>query len=156
MIGLGNLIRRNCRLFFKDKGMFFTSLITPVILLVLYATFLAKVYRDSFNSALPDIMQVSDKLIDATVGGQLFSSLLAVSCVTVAFCSNMLIVQEGKRYAKGSYSDSCKQIHAGAELLHGNPYFNTYGVPDCNRSLLYISCRNRLVHVRLGCCFHTA
>ena len=85
MMGLGNLIRRNCRLFFKDKGMFFTSLITPVILLVLYATFLAKVYRDSFNSALPDIMQVSDKLIDATVGGELFSSLLAVSCVTVAF-----------------------------------------------------------------------
>lgn len=158
MMGLGNLIRRNCRLFFKDKGMFFTSLITPVILLVLYATFLAKVYRDSFNSALPDIMQVSDKLIDATVGGELFSSLLAVSCVTVAFCSNMLIVQDrvnGTRKDR-SYSDSCKQIHAGAELLHSNPYFNTYGLPDCNRSLLYISCRNRLVHVRLGCCFHTA
>ena len=84
MMGLGNLIRRNCRLFFKDKGMLFTSLITPVILLVLYATFLAKVYRDSFNSAIPDAMQISDKLIDATVGGELFSSLLAVSCVTVA------------------------------------------------------------------------
>ena len=37
MTGLGALIRRNCKLFFKDKGMFFTSLITPVILLVLYA-----------------------------------------------------------------------------------------------------------------------
>ena len=36
MTGLGALIRRNCKLFFKDKGMFFTSLITPVILLVLY------------------------------------------------------------------------------------------------------------------------
>lgn len=94
MTGLGNLIRRNCRLFFKDKGMFFTSLITPVILLVLYATFLAKVYRDSFTSALPDMFEVSDKLIDATVGGELFSSLLAVSCITVAFCSNMLIVQD--------------------------------------------------------------
>ena len=58
MMGLVNLIRRNCRLFFKDKGMLFTSLITPVILLVLYATFLAKVYRDSFNSALPDAMQI--------------------------------------------------------------------------------------------------
>lgn len=94
MTGLGNLIRRNCRLFFKDKGMFFTSLITPVILLVLYATFLAKVYRDSFTSALPDMFEVSDKLIDGTVGGELFSSLLAVSCITVAFCSNMLIVQD--------------------------------------------------------------
>ena len=34
------LIKRNVKLFFKDKGMFFTSLITPIILLVLYSTFL--------------------------------------------------------------------------------------------------------------------
>ena len=33
--------------------MFFTSLITPLILLVLYATFLAKVYRNSFAAAMP-------------------------------------------------------------------------------------------------------
>ena len=42
------LIKRNVKLFFKDKGMFFTSLITPVILLVLYATFLSNVYTDIF------------------------------------------------------------------------------------------------------------
>ena len=48
------LVKRNCKLFFRDKGMFFTSLITPVILLVLYSTFLAKVYRNSFVSALPE------------------------------------------------------------------------------------------------------
>lgn len=94
MSGLGNLIRRNCKLFFEEKGMFFTSLITPLILLVLYATFLANVYRDSFASALPGFFQVSDQLIDATVGGELFSSLLAVSCVTVSFCCNMLMVQD--------------------------------------------------------------
>ena len=48
------LIKRNIKLFFKDKGMFFTSLITPAILLVLYATFLGNVYRDSFEMNLPD------------------------------------------------------------------------------------------------------
>ena len=42
------LIKRNIKLFFKDKGMFFTSLITPAIILVLYATFLGNLYRDSF------------------------------------------------------------------------------------------------------------
>lgn len=88
------LVKRNCRLFFKDKGMFFSSLITPIILLVLYATFLASVYRDSFVSALPQNFSVDEKLIDATVGGQLISSLLAVACVTVAFCSNLLMVQD--------------------------------------------------------------
>lgn len=94
MTGLWNLIKRNCKLFFKDKGMFFSSLITPVILLVLYATFLASVYRDSFASAMPEGFSIDASLIDATVAAQLISSLLAVSCVTVAFCSNLLIVQD--------------------------------------------------------------
>lgn len=94
MMGLGNLTRRNVRLFFKDKGMFFTSLITPMILLVLYVTFLARVYRDSFSAALPAGFPLDGAVIDATVGGQLISSLLAVICVTVAFCSNLLMVQD--------------------------------------------------------------
>lgn len=94
MTELRSLTNRNCKLFFKDKGMFFTSLITPVILLVLYVTFLANVYRDSFISALPSGFTVDDALINATVGGQLVSSLLAVCSVTVAFCSNLLMVQD--------------------------------------------------------------
>lgn len=94
MTGLRALIRRNCKLFFKDKGMFITSLITPVILLVLYTTFLAGVYRDAFTSSLPGNLTLDSKLLGGLVGGQLVSSLLAVSCVTVAFCSNMLMVQD--------------------------------------------------------------
>ena len=89
-----SLTKRNVKMFFKDKGMFFTSLITPIILLVLYATFLAKIYRDSFASALPEGFTIDEKLISATVGGQLMSSLLAVSCVTVSFCANLLMVQD--------------------------------------------------------------
>lgn len=88
------LIKRNVKLFFKDKGMFLTALITPVILLVLYATFLGNVYRDSFVASLPETVQLPKKLLDGLVGGQLISSLLAVSCVTVAFCSNFLMVQD--------------------------------------------------------------
>lgn len=88
------LTKRNIKIFFKDKGMFFTSLITPVILLVLYVTFLAKVYRESFASALPDGFGVPEKLIDGMVGAELITSLLAVSCVTVAFCSNLLMVND--------------------------------------------------------------
>ena len=94
MMGLGMLIKRNIKMFFKDKGLFFTSLITPLILLVLYVTFLGNVYRDSFEMAFPQGMEFPGKLLDAAVGGQLISSLLAVCCVTVAFCSNMLMVQD--------------------------------------------------------------
>lgn len=88
------LIKRNCKLFFKDKGMFFTSLITPGILLVLYATFLSNVYKNSFTAGLPSGVFLSDEIINGLVGGQLISSLLAVSCVTVSFCSNFLMVQD--------------------------------------------------------------
>ena len=88
------LIKRNVKLFFKDKAMFFTALITPGILLVLYATFLSNVYKDSFLAGLPMGVTVSEGVIDGLVGGQLVSSLLAVSCVTVAFCSNFLSVQD--------------------------------------------------------------
>lgn len=94
---LSALVRRNVSLFFKDKGMLLTSLITPLILLVLFATFLGNVYRDAFVSTLPEGMPLSEALeraIEGCVGGQLFSSLLAVSCVTVAFCSNLLMVQD--------------------------------------------------------------
>lgn len=95
MNGLGALIRRNTKLYFKDKGMFFSSLITPIILLVLYATFLKKVYDDSFTSALEKAgVSISDAVINGCVGGQLISSLLAVSCVTVAFCSNLLMIRD--------------------------------------------------------------
>lgn len=95
MTGLGALVRRNTKIYFKDKGMFFTSLITPIILLVLYVTFLANVYEDSFRSALEMAgASVSEKVIWGCVGGQLVSSLLAVICVTVAFCSNLLMVQD--------------------------------------------------------------
>ncbi|MBR4073246.1 MAG: ABC transporter permease, partial [Clostridia bacterium] len=94
MNSLSALIKRNTKLFFKDKGMFFTALVTPLILLVLYMTFLAKVYRDSFSSAIPEGVKIDSNLLDAMVGGQLISSLLAVCCVTVAFCSNFLMVQD--------------------------------------------------------------
>ena len=43
------LVSRNRKLFFKDKGMLFSSMITPVILIVLYATFLANVYTVSYT-----------------------------------------------------------------------------------------------------------
>ena len=104
MTAFAALSKRNTKLFFKDRAMFFTSLITPVILLVLYATFLAGVYRDSFSSAVPEIFTVPQELIDGTVAAQLISSLLAVSCVTVAFCSNLLMVQDK---VSGARRDIC-------------------------------------------------
>lgn len=87
-------IKRNIQLFFKDKAMFFTSLMTPMVLLVLYVTFLKNVYYDSFTSSIPEGIKISEKLINGLVGGELISSLLAVSSVTVSFSANLIMVQD--------------------------------------------------------------
>ena len=108
-----HLTRRNVKLFFKDKAMFFTSLITPLILLVLYTTFLSNVYKDSFMAAIPSGITIDDALIDGLVGGQLVSSLLAVSCITVSFCSNFLMVQDK---ANGAYKDLTMSALAPSQL----------------------------------------
>ena len=89
-----NLTKRNIKVYFSDKSMFFVSLITPGILLVLYASFLGGIFKDSFLSAIPEGLNVSNKIINSLVSGQILSSLLAVSCITVAFTSNLLMVTD--------------------------------------------------------------
>ena len=95
------LVKRNCKIYFKDKVMFFTSLITPVALLVLYSTFLGNIYKsevltvvDAINKAVPESVTLSDNLLNSFVGGQLLSSILAVSAINVAASCNMLMVQD--------------------------------------------------------------
>ena len=88
------LVDRNRKLFFKDKGMLFSSMITPLILIVLYATFLAKVYKDSYTSEFNNMIELSDKMINGAVAAQLSAALIAVSCVTVTFCVNLTMVQD--------------------------------------------------------------
>ena len=96
------LVRRNTKLFFYDKGTFFTALISPIVLIFLFITFLGDVYRDSLALALPEGMRISERVTEGFVGGWLFSSLLAVCCVTIAFCSNMVMVEDR---AKGIRKD---------------------------------------------------
>lgn len=91
---LFSLVKRNTKMFFKDRAMFLSSMITPIILILLFITFLGNVYRDSLTNSLPEGMTISKSIIEGFVGGWLFSSLLSVSCVTISFCSNLLMIQD--------------------------------------------------------------
>lgn len=90
---LNALIARNFKLFFKDKGLFFPSLIAPLILLFLFIAFLGNVYRDNIRSALGGF-PVSEALVESVAAGWLLSSLLAVCSVTIAFTANAVMVQD--------------------------------------------------------------
>lgn len=90
------LTSRNIKLYFKDKMTFLVSLITPLILLVLFIAFLKSTYESSLIS-ITQGFNLDQKLIDAFTGGWLFSSVLATSCITVAFCSGIMVIDKINR-----------------------------------------------------------
>lgn len=93
---LFSLVQRNIKCYFKDKFLFFVSLITPMILLVLFVTFLRSVYIDSFNSIFAQFGFVpdNDRVVNGLAGAWLLSSILAVCSVTVAICSNAVMISD--------------------------------------------------------------
>ena len=93
MIALRALISRNCKLFFKDKSVFFPSLIAPLILLFLFIAFLGDVYRDSIRNVVEGF-PISDGLVESIAAGWLVSSLVAVSAVTISFSANCVMVSD--------------------------------------------------------------
>lgn len=92
-IKLFYLTSRNLKLYFKDKMVFLVSLITPMVLLVLFITFLKRTYEDSIIETIGSFT-LSDELLNAFSGGWLFSSVLSTSCVTVSFCSGMMTLDK--------------------------------------------------------------
>lgn len=90
-----SLISRNTKCYFKNKFTFFMSLITPLILLILFATFLRNVYVDSFKNIAEEFdITIAPRVLNGITGAWLMSSILSVSSVTVAFCSNIIMVED--------------------------------------------------------------
>lgn len=87
-----SLVSRNTKCYFKDKFTFFISLLNPLILLLLFATFLRNVYIESFTMAFPEGVSVDNTILEGIAGAWLLSSIIGVSSVTVAFCSNTIMI----------------------------------------------------------------
>lgn len=84
---------RNIKLFFKDKGTLIGALIAPLIIMMLYALFLHRVFLQSFDGILQGVT-LAPKTMNGLVASYEVSSVLAVCCVTVAFVANMIMVAD--------------------------------------------------------------
>ena len=75
-----SLIRRNINLFFRDKASVFFSLLSVVIIIVLYAAFLG-------NIQVQNIQETAGKVEGAAwlVNSWILAGILSVSSVTIAF-----------------------------------------------------------------------
>ncbi|MDE6472231.1 MAG: ABC transporter permease [Clostridia bacterium] len=97
----GSMLGRNIKVYFKDRMTFVLSLMTPIILVVLFLLFLRGIYEDSLVNAMPEGYELSNKIVNAFTGSWLFSSIMATSCITISFCSNMRIDDKLKKTLRG-------------------------------------------------------
>ena len=111
---------RNIKLFFKDKGTLIGALIAPLIIMMLYALFLHRVFLQTFDSMFQGIT-LAAKTVNGTVASYEVSSVLAVCCVTVAFVANMNMVADK---VNGSRADITVTPAKGHVLVLGY-YFAT-------------------------------
>ena len=84
---------RNIKLFFKDKGMLIGALVSPLIIMTLYALFLHRVFLQTFDGMFQGIT-LSASVVNGLVASYEVSSVLAVCCITVAFVANMAMVAD--------------------------------------------------------------
>lgn len=117
---------RNVKMFFKDKGSFVTALIAPLILMVLYALFLHRVFTDSVSSMMQSEKIASD-ILNGLVASYEVSSVLSVCCVTVAFIANMNMVADK---VSGARNDLFVTPAKGHVIVLGY-YFATAAVTLC-------------------------
>lgn len=96
------LVGRNCKVYFKDKGVFLPSLISPLILLFLFIAFLGNIYRDSIRDVVMGF-EISDGLVESIASGWLVSSLISVCAVTIAFTANTVMVQDRVTGARNDF-----------------------------------------------------
>ena len=83
-------------MYFRDKSVFFASLIAPLILLFLYIAFLGNNYSENLRNIAETNFGIALKksIVSAFAGGWLLSSLIAVCAVSIAFTANMVMVQD--------------------------------------------------------------
>lgn len=100
---LASLSKRNIKLYYKDHITFMMSLLTPLILLVLFILFLKNVYVSSLEGIMKDFeIVIAPKLSSAFANHWLISSILSTSSVTIAFCSSIIMSND---YIDGTIKD---------------------------------------------------
>ncbi len=93
IICLGNLVKRELKLFLKDKAAVFFSLLAPLIILMLYVLFLGDLQVSAVEQAFEGTT-VSHSLIKSFIDGWMLAGVVSVSCITVAFSAYNVVLND--------------------------------------------------------------
>ncbi|WP_439594072.1 ABC transporter permease [Microbacterium sp.] len=93
MIVVIAIVRRNLRLFFRDRMNVFFSLLGAIILFVLYTLFLARLQIDGLKQTFPDS---SEAEIRAFVDTWMFAGIVMLSTITTGLGALATLVDDGE------------------------------------------------------------
>lgn len=96
LLAMGNLVRRSLQIFLRDKIGVFLSLLAPLIVLVLYLLFLGEIQMTNIENALQGV-QLDQKILRAFVDGWMLAGVMAVSCITVSFSAQSVMIADRER-----------------------------------------------------------
>ena len=124
------LTKRNILIYFKDKSAIVFSLLTSVIVLVLYLLFLKGTFVDAFNGSM-EVAPGLDMLIDASdvdvfVNITLLIGMIGSAMITVSYSSLTTIVKD--REDKIDYDISATPIKRWQIILS---YFCAASISSC-------------------------
>ena len=95
------LTLRGFKIFLRDRAGVFFSLLAPLIILLLYFLFLGDVQLDAAAEALNG-MDYDEKALSAFVNGWMISGVVSVSCITVSFAAQSVMINDRE---KGALAD---------------------------------------------------
>lgn len=96
------LVKRGMKIFLKDKATVFFSLLSPLIVFMLYVLFLKDLQYDAIRNTLQGI-NVASSLLKGFVDNWMIGGVLAVGCVSVSLSANAIMVADK---TKGILADS--------------------------------------------------
>ena len=93
--GFMGLTKRNMLVFFTDKGTMFFSMLTPMIILLLYLLFLKNTLLFSIQDAASALRNlISDKDMSQLVNGLLLTGIISSALITIPYNALEIIVRD--------------------------------------------------------------
>lgn len=105
MLSLGVLIKRNIKLFMKDKIIVFFSVLAPILVLLIYILFLGKLEVGMVENFLSENGlegALTRAEIQGVINNWMIAGVMGISCISVAINANLIMVKDR---ANGSIND---------------------------------------------------
>lgn len=93
------LARRNLRIFFRDRASVFLSLLSPLILIGLYALFLGSLQVENLTVRFP---HSTDGVVEAFVDGWVFAGITMITTLTTGLAALSVFVEDA---SSGRFKD---------------------------------------------------